>query len=108
MLLRARKTPVYSVVCFHSQQCAEKLLKALLQEHKQHISKTHHLADLLTLVTQVDASCQFLRSDLKALEDYAIDFRYPGNNAEKEDAKLAFKAAKNVRVFIRHKLNLPS
>jgi HEPN domain-containing protein len=107
-LLRVRKTPVYSVVCFHSQQCAEKLLKALLQEQQQHIPKTHHLADLLTLIVQVDASCQFLRSDLKVLEDYAVDFRYPGNHAGKDDAKLALKAARNVRMFIRSKLNLPS
>lgn len=107
-LLRVRKTPVYSVVCFHSQQCAEKLLKALLQEHQQHIPKIHHLADLLTLIIQVDASCQFLSSDLKVLEDYAVDFRYPGNYAGKDDAKHALKAAKNVRVFIRNKLNLPS
>jgi HEPN domain-containing protein len=107
-LLRVRKTPVYSIVCFHSQQCAEKLLKALLQEHQRHIPRTHHLADLLTLMTQVDTSCQFLSVDLKLLEDFATDFRYPGNNATKDDAKLAFKAAKNVRTFIRNKLNLPS
>jgi HEPN domain-containing protein len=27
-MLRARKQPVYDAVCFHSQQCAEKYLKA--------------------------------------------------------------------------------
>ena len=106
-LLRVRKTPVYSVVCFHSQQCAEKLPKAFLQEHKQTIPKIHHLADLLTLVSQVDASFQFLSADLKVLEDYAVDFRYPGNIVTKGDAKTAFKAAKNVRATIRSKLNLP-
>lgn len=30
--LRARKTPNYDAVCFHGQQCAEKYLKAVLQE----------------------------------------------------------------------------
>lgn len=30
--LRARSTPNYDAVCFHAQQCAEKHLKALLQE----------------------------------------------------------------------------
>jgi HEPN domain-containing protein len=31
--LRARKQPNYDAVCFHAQQCVEKYLKALLQEH---------------------------------------------------------------------------
>lgn len=30
--LRARKLPNYDSACFHAQQCAEKLLKAALQQ----------------------------------------------------------------------------
>ena len=30
--LRARKAPNYDAACFHAQQCAEKYLKARLQE----------------------------------------------------------------------------
>jgi HEPN domain-containing protein len=30
--LRARSAPNYDAACFHAQQCAEKYLKALLQE----------------------------------------------------------------------------
>ena len=30
--LRARKNPNYDAACFHAQQCAEKYLKAILQE----------------------------------------------------------------------------
>ncbi len=30
--IRVRKSPNYDAVCFHAQQCAEKYLKALLQE----------------------------------------------------------------------------
>ena len=30
--LRVRKSPNFDAVCFHAQQCAEKYLKALLQE----------------------------------------------------------------------------
>ncbi len=30
--LRARKNPNYNAACFHEQQCAEKYLKARLQE----------------------------------------------------------------------------
>jgi len=30
--IRVRKSPNYDAVCFHAQQCAEKYIKALLQE----------------------------------------------------------------------------
>lgn len=30
--IRVRKLPNYDAVCYHAQQCAEKYLKALLQE----------------------------------------------------------------------------
>ena len=44
-MLRARKKPVYDAVCFHSQQCSEKYLKAYLQENNLDIPKTHKLLD---------------------------------------------------------------
>jgi len=85
-LVRLRKTPVYSTVCFHCQQCAEKYLKAVLQE-QQVIPKIHNLADLLTLVSKKESSYEFLRPTLDILEDYAVDFRYPGMMATKDEAK---------------------
>jgi HEPN domain-containing protein len=33
----------YDAVCFHSQQCVEKYLKAKLQEFDLHFEKTHDL-----------------------------------------------------------------
>jgi HEPN domain-containing protein len=41
--LRARKLPNYDAVCFHAQQCAEKYLKAMLQEAGIVFGKTHNL-----------------------------------------------------------------
>ncbi len=105
--LRARKMPSYDAVCFHAQQCAEKYLKAILQEHGLKIPKIHHLVELLTLVTKVDPSCQLLLADLNVLEDYAVDFRYPGMSAEKGEAQSAFEAARRTRLFARLRLGLP-
>jgi HEPN domain-containing protein len=48
---RARKLPNYDPVCFHSQQSAEKYLKAILQEWNISFSKTHNLTTLLGLIT---------------------------------------------------------
>ena len=49
--MRARKSPNFDAVCFHSQQCAEKLLKALLVEKAIPFSKTHDLIRLLDLLS---------------------------------------------------------
>ena len=42
--LRARKSPNFDAACFHAQQCAEKYLKALLQEDVIPFGKTHNLS----------------------------------------------------------------
>ena len=44
---RARKDPNYDSACFHSQQCIEKYLKALLQKNNISFGKTHDLVVLL-------------------------------------------------------------
>jgi len=102
--LRARSSPNYDAVCFHSQQAAEKYLKAILQESGANIPKIHQLMDLLALCLKFDSSYQFIYSDLVILEGYAVKFRYPGQSADKPEAKVAYKAAQAVRSFIRSKL----
>jgi HEPN domain-containing protein len=105
-MLRARKQPVYDAVCFHSQQCAEKYLKAFLQENSFDIPKTHKLPDLLKLCKEVDSSLEILVSDLLEVERYSVNVRYPGVSAEKEEAKGAYHAADIIRTFMRQKLEL--
>lgn len=41
---------LYNQVCFHSEQCVEKVLKAWLAEKGKKIPRTHSMADLLTLI----------------------------------------------------------
>jgi hypothetical protein len=45
---------------------------------------------------------------LVRLDRYAVRFRYPGEFAEKAEARAALDAAEVVRVSIRDKLGLPS
>jgi len=105
-MLRARKQPVYDAVCFHAQQCAEKYLKAYLQEHNRDIPKIHKLLDLLKLCKEEDSSLEILLSDLKELERFAINVRYPGTSADKDEAKISLKAAQTVREFLRQRLGV--
>ena len=87
--LRARKTPNYDAVCFHTQQCAEKYLKAALQENEKHIPKIHNLIELMLLCEELESSFEMLRADLVVMERYSVGIRYPGDYAEKNDAQSA-------------------
>ncbi len=51
---RARKHRSLDAICFHAQQCAEKYLKARLQEAGISFPKTHSLPMLLNLARTVD------------------------------------------------------
>lgn len=104
--LRARKAPNYDAACFHAQQLAEKYLKAFLQDDEQIIPKTHSLVDLLALVLEIDASFHMIRPDLIRLDRYAVRFRYPGERADREEARFALRSAEAVRQFGRAKLGL--
>ena len=104
--LRARKSPNYDAACFHCQQCAEKYLKAVLQDNDKHIPKIHNLIELMLLCEEMDGSFEMLRADLVTMERYAVRGRYPGEVAEKEDAQSAYAAVETVRKFIKQKLGL--
>ena len=104
--LRARQSPNYDAVCFHAQQCAEKYLKAMLQEHDKQIPKIHNLIELMLLCEKVDSSFEMLRADLVTMERFSVQVRYPGEIAEKEDAQSAYAAVGAVRTFVRQKLDL--
>ncbi len=106
--VRARKNPNYDAACFHAQQCAEKYLKARLQEAGIRFGKTHDLVNLLKLVLPVEPTWATLRPDLDVLTVFAVDYRYPGNSATRPDAKEAMKRCRRVRGAIRHWFGLPA
>jgi len=103
---RVRKSPNYDAVCFHCQQCVEKYIKAYLQEHNQHFRKVHDLIELLELCLPYDGTFEFQRDLLKELNKYAVEFRYPGETATKDDARAALHIMKLLRKFFRQKLSL--
>src|SRR4051812_24543529 len=51
--LRARKSPNFDSSCFHSQQCVEKCLKAVLHEAGISFPHTHDLVVLLNRTLSV-------------------------------------------------------
>src|SRR5437868_4368992 len=105
-LSRRQKAPLHNIVCFHCQQCAEKYLKARMEEAGLSIPKTHDLEVLLNTVLAVEPSWASLRPAVQALTDFAVDFRYPGTQATKRDAQTAVRDCKAVRKAARIALGL--
>jgi HEPN domain-containing protein len=66
---------LWNQVCFHSHQCAEKSLKALVAERGVSPPRTHGLTDLLTLLEA--PALDELADELRSLEGYYIPTRYP-------------------------------
>lgn len=102
-----RKDPVPDNVCFSAQQCAEKYLKAFLVYHRKRFPKTHDLLELLKLAVAVDPLLEVIRPEIRELLPYAVAFRYPGEEATKEESLRSVRAMKKVREIIRERLGLP-
>lgn len=105
-MARNRKRPVPDIVGFHSQQCAEKYLKAFLVSTKADFPKTHDLIELLEIAIIKDPLIEVFRADLRILNPFSVQFRYPGESATLEESKIALKTMKKVSKFFRAKFGL--
>lgn len=103
---RARKNPNYDAVCFHAQQSAEEYFKARLQEVGIRFAKTHNLANLLNDLLPIEPAWTNLRQSSMSLTVYAVKFRYPGDKADKIEAKEAVKNCRLIRKTVRQSFNL--
>src|SRR5687767_12062493 len=86
-LSRKRRVPVPDVICFLCQQLSEKYIKAFLQEHGVPFKKTHDLLALLSLASPLDSSLGAFAAQLDRLNEYSVDFRYPGRSANSTEAR---------------------
>ena len=97
----ALEASIYNQVCFHSQQCAEKAIKALLLVQGKTLSRTHLLGDLLNLLHPIPFANSL---DIQLLDRFYIPTRYPdalpGSLPEglpnREDAAEALAMARKV------------
>jgi HEPN domain-containing protein len=105
ILAQSGQAKVYDQICFNAQQCAEKYLKAYLQEHSTPFRKTHELDELLELCVLLDSSFEAMRVHLDGMS-HAVEYRYPGVFATGTRARTAFQDITFVRTFIRSKLGL--
>lgn len=105
-LIRSRKRGMFDIVCYHSQQCAEKYLKAYLTYRRIKFPKTHDLEKLLDLIIVFDPLCASERESALFLNPYSITIRYPGDEASREEAKKALKVLSSFRTFFQDRIGL--
>lgn len=86
----AAKDQNYDAVCFHSQQCIEKYLKARLQEAGVNFDRTHVLPDLLNLALNVEPTWQTMQSSLSTLTPYQSFIAIPACPLQKRMLRKQF------------------
>ncbi|MYC78202.1 HEPN domain-containing protein [Candidatus Poribacteria bacterium] len=101
------QNPVHDVICFLTQQCVEKYLKAWLQEANIPFPRTHDLQELLGLITSTVPSWRVWHTDFSILSEHAVDPRYPGKFATADDTAHAMHICDKVRRAVRESLKLP-
>jgi HEPN domain-containing protein len=81
-ILISQQHPPKGTVCFHCQQCIEKLLKAILVREQIEFPKTHDIGRLIELVRDyVPGVAEFLLH-AKKLSIHGVAARYPDEAIE--------------------------
>jgi HEPN domain-containing protein len=101
---------LYNQVCFHSQQCVEKALKAWLTQKDENLPRTHRMADLLNLMPK--SLLGEMADRLLLLDQFYIPTRYPDalpgslpdGLPDKNDAQETLKTAHELLKIIEETL----
>jgi HEPN domain-containing protein len=95
---------LHRTICFHSQQLAEKSIKAAPFEKEIKVPRTHNITYLLSLF---DLNFPIEKSDMEFLSTIYIESRYPpdigllsSGDPAKDDADRAIRIAKNIYEYI--------
>lgn len=95
--LTTSERPNFDAVCFHAQQCIEKLMKGLLIHRGVTPPRTHNLMWLDKLLRPVFPEWSASADDLELLTRAGSAFRYPGATAERGDATDAMAICTGLR-----------
>ena len=100
ILVMRQKTPRIGISAFHTQQAAEKALKAFLTWKDQPFPKTHDLERLGKACGALDPGLAPVALRLASISDWAIETRYPGDWKLPTRSQVT-KAIQDVRKLLR-------
>ncbi|MFA5998398.1 MAG: HEPN domain-containing protein [Candidatus Babeliales bacterium] len=95
------------VAAYHSQQSAEKSLKAFLIFSGHGVTKTHDLEILLKQCMAFDYEFKCLEKNADSLNPFSVQTRYPddvGFMLSPEEAAQLIEYAENILLFVRTKI----
>ena len=97
--------PKYEIICYHCQQCAEKMLKGYIASNNGRLQKTHDLVVLCETCANYDSDFEKIIGHCSDLTIYASEVRYP-NILEIENYHMqnAIKDALKIKDFVLSKL----
>jgi len=103
------KFELFSSVAYHSQQAAEKALKAYLVFKKHELSKTHDLIKLFIVCKRFDLEFEKIYGMAEYLNPFATKFRYPTefDIPDLSDSRDAVKCANVIIKFVLKKIAEP-
>lgn len=100
-LLNMKPTPL-EIICYHSQQCAEKYLKGFIALNGGQITKTHDLVLLNKICQTYNIIFKEIDNDCIELTDYGVQMRYPFHlEVEANDVKKAIESTQKVIELIK-------
>lgn len=95
-------------LCYHSQQAAEKALKAVLIARSRTVPRTHSIPRLLELMPAQVAVPETVQ-EAAILTDYAVSARYPGllEPIEEDELERAISLAESVVAWAKAQIIEP-
>lgn len=103
-LLDMRPVPV-EIICYHCEQAAEKLLKAVLVAADIEPPKTHDLVQLCKKCAELDSAYEVLADACIELSPYGVQVRYPSNlDLNEDDMQYALTMCRRIDKVVREKL----
>lgn len=105
-ILSEQLKPKYEIVCYHCQQCAEKMLKGYIAYNNGRLQKTHDLVVLCETSANYDSEFETILEICSDLTIYASEVRYPNlMQIENYHMKKAIENANLIRNFILTKMS---
>lgn len=99
--------PLFDISIYHTQQCAEKSLKAYMAFKEKEIEKSHNLKMLIEICYEIDSDFNVLLDDCIYLNPYATLYRYPDGDLmpSQESVITAISISEKILSFVKGKIN---
>jgi HEPN domain-containing protein len=104
-LLAASEDSDSQAIGFHSQQSAEKSLKAVLSLHEVEFRKTHDLVELVDLLRDANKPIPQRIDSLADLNPFAVTMRYDLFEIESPDRQQMIATAEAVYIWAEQELS---